>query len=45
MILAASRGHLNIVIYLSEKGADVNIQNVVSNYIQLTITYLIIMIN
>jgi ankyrin repeat protein len=45
MIWAASYGHLSVVTYLCENGADVNVQNIVSNFIILTITYLIIMIN
>jgi ankyrin repeat protein len=40
MILAAMNGHLNIVSYLCENGADINIKDNVSNYIILTITYL-----
>jgi ankyrin repeat protein len=45
MILAAKNGQLSVVSYLCEKGADVNKQNNVSNYIIINIIYLIIMIN
>jgi hypothetical protein len=44
MIYAAKNDHLSIVTYLNENGANVNVQNDVSNYI-ITIIYLIIMIN
>jgi ankyrin repeat protein len=37
MIYAAMNGHIAIVSYLYENGADVNVQNKVSNYIILTI--------
>jgi hypothetical protein len=45
MILAAENGHHNMVTYLCENGADANVQDNVSNYIIVTITYLIIMIH
>jgi ankyrin repeat protein len=45
MKYAAYKGHISVVTYLCENGADVNIQDNVSNYIILTIIYLIITIN
>jgi hypothetical protein len=45
MIWAAMKGHIVIVSYLYENGAEVNVQNNVSSYIILTIIYLIIVIN
>jgi ankyrin repeat protein len=44
MILAAMNGHLNIVTYLYENGSDINIKDNVSNYIILSIIYLLIKI-
>jgi hypothetical protein len=35
MILAAMNGYLSVVTYLCENGADVNVQNDVSNYINI----------
>jgi ankyrin repeat protein len=44
MMCAAMNGHISVVTYLCENGADVNIQEEVSNYIIVAnmITYLII---
>jgi hypothetical protein len=39
---AAGKGHFSVVSYLYEKGADVNVQNNVSNHIILTIINLLI---